>query len=163
MQNRKTSVLICLSGLDSADFIERATPHVPLDRPIVLLYVVDTRPAQDIGYIARRMHGGMQGQAGREALMEAADDDVGNAILQEATALCTRIGYSSQTITRQIRRGRPEQEIIATASQSDLGIGLVVIGSSYKRGPHPLIGPASVGHVARFVVDHSPCDVLLLR
>ncbi len=163
MQNRKTTVLMCLSGLDSVDFIERAAPHVPLDRSLVLLYVVDTRPAQEIGYIARRMHGGVRGQAGREAIMEAADDDAGNAILLEAEALCTRIGYSPASIMRQIRRGRPEQEIIATASQPDLGIGLVVIGSSYKRGPHPLTGPASVGHVARFVVDHSPCDVLLLR
>lgn len=163
MQNRKSAVLMCLSGLDTADFIERATPHVPLDRPVVLLYVVDTRPAQELGYIARRMHGGAGGRGERKAIMEAADDATGNAILQEAEALCIRAGYSPQKVTRQIRKGRPEQDIIAAASQPDLGIGLVVIGSSYKRGPHPLTGPASVGHVARFVVDHSPCDVLLLR
>lgn len=163
MENRKKAVLVCLSGLDTADFIERAAPHVPLDRPIVLLYVADTRGAQELGYTARRMHAGMQGQAGREAIMGAADEDAGNSILAEAESLCARLDYSPDDITRQMRRGRPEQEIIAAASQPELGIGLVVIGSSYKRGPHPLTGPASVGHVARFVVDHSPCDVLLLR
>jgi nucleotide-binding universal stress UspA family protein len=24
-------------------------------------------------------------------------------------------------------------------------------------------GPASIGHVARFIIDHAPCDVLVLR
>ncbi|GAC1656538.1 MAG: hypothetical protein NVS4B12_29030 [Ktedonobacteraceae bacterium] len=27
----------------------------------------------------------------------------------------------------------------------------------------PIIGPKSVGHIARFVVDHAPCPVLLVR
>jgi len=27
----------------------------------------------------------------------------------------------------------------------------------------PTLGPKSVGHVARFVLDHAPCPVLLLR
>ncbi len=27
----------------------------------------------------------------------------------------------------------------------------------------PSLGPKSVGHVARFVLDHAPCPVLLIR
>ena len=37
------------------------------------------------------------------------------------------------------------------------------IRASEGSAGHPRLGPASVGHTARFVIDHAPCDVLLLR
>lgn len=160
-QGSKLGALFCLSGLDTAEFIERAAPHVPRDRPLVLLYVIDTRPTEELGYIARRLHmhpGVPEEGAGR---MAAADEHAGRTVLDEAERSCTALGY--HRIERQVRTGRPEQEIVHLAQEPRMGIGLVVIGSSYKGGPHPRTGPASVGHVARFVVDHSPCDVLLLR
>jgi nucleotide-binding universal stress UspA family protein len=162
MDTQKRAAMLCLSGLDTAEFIERAAPHVPHDRPLVLLYVIDMRPAEDLGYIARRLQArpGMSHMGAEK--MSAADEETARVVLEEAEARCRQLGYAGQ-ITVQIRRGRPEQEIVAQAEEASLGIGLVVIGASYKRGPHPRTGPASVGHVARFVVDHSPCDVLLLR
>jgi nucleotide-binding universal stress UspA family protein len=162
MQNPNNAVMLCLSGLDTHEFIQRAAPHVPLARPLVLLYVVDTRPAEELGYIARRLHArpGMS-EHGQE-LMASADESAASAVLDEAESRCRELGYTGP-VRREIRKGRPEQEIVQLLAQPELGVGLVVIGSSYKRGPHPRTGPASVGHVARFVVDHSPCDVLLLR
>ena len=155
-------ILLCLSGLDAAQFIMRASPHIPLDRKLILLYVIDTRPAEELGYIARRMHSsGVSAQ--HTALMEAAEQQTAEAVLNEAGEQCMQAGFNPQNIRREIRQGRPEQQIIALAQDLAQNVGLVVIGSSYKRAPNIAPGPASVGHVARFVVDHSPCDVLLLR
>lgn len=163
MIDNKRAVLFCLSGLDTKQFIERAAPHVPVDRPLILLYVIDTRPSEELGYIARRLHSGTRAMADREALIASADEQTAEAVLAEAESNCVQLGFSRQAITTEVKSGRPEQEIVHLAAQPELQIGLVVIGSSYKRGPRPPIGPASVGHVARFVVDHSPCDVLMLR
>lgn len=160
---QKRAVLLCLSGLDTELFVERAAPHIPIDRPLTLLYVIDTRPSEELGYIARRLHAGPRLSHEHEAMMSTADGQTAQAVLDEARASCVRLGYNPQAITLQIRKGRPEREIVVVAEQPELGIGLVVIGSSYKRGPRPITGPESVGHVARFVVDHSPTDVLLLR
>ncbi len=157
------SALICLSGLDTEEFIDRMLPHVLRERMLVLLYVIDTRPAEELGYIARRLQAGPHAMEGRQAAMSAADDAAAASVLQAAKDHLVRQGFDPGRILSETRKGRPEQEIIKVASQQDLAIGLVVIGSSYKRGPGPAIGPASVGHVARFVLDHAPCDVLLLR
>jgi nucleotide-binding universal stress UspA family protein len=157
------SALICLSGLDTQEFVDRAVAHVSKNHLLVLLYVLDTRPAEELGYIARRLQAGTHAMAGREAAMSAADEETAVAVLNAAKTRFAQRGFDHGRTTLQVRRGRPEQEIVKVASQQELDIGLVVIGSSYKGGPRPAIGPASVGHVARFVLDHAPCDVLLLR
>lgn len=157
------SVLMCLSGLDPVAFIDRAAPHIPGDRPLVLLYVVDTRPIEQLGYLRQRLFAPFGGSAERDEQLTATDERIGEDVLNEALARCAGLGYDPQAITPVIRHGHPEHEIVATAQQQELNIGLVVIGANYKGGPNALSGPASVGPVARFVVDHSPCDVLLLR
>jgi nucleotide-binding universal stress UspA family protein len=56
-------------------------------------------------------------------------------------------------------RGRPEQVIVEHAAQ---GFDLVAI--SAREGIRAaLAGPQTDGHVARYVLDHAPCDLLLLR
>jgi nucleotide-binding universal stress UspA family protein len=59
------------------------------------------------------------------------------------------------------RQGRPEREIVNVAAewQADL----VIICPRGEYGGKPSIRPKSVGHVARFVLDHAPCPVLLVR
>lgn len=42
-------------------------------------------------------------------------------------------------------------------------VALICISAREGSEGHPHIGPASVGHTARFVLDNAPCDVLLLR
>lgn len=163
MDQQSRATLICLSGLDTQEFIDRAAPHLPRDRNLILLYVLDTRPAEELGYIARSLRGGQGMSSHHESIMSTADQQTSEAVLNEAGERCLQHGFDARLISRMTRTGRPEQQIIDAARQPELNIGLVVIGSSYKRGPHVAPGPASVGHVARFVVDHSPCDVLLLR
>jgi nucleotide-binding universal stress UspA family protein len=54
---------------------------------------------------------------------------------------------------RELRTGRPEREVLDVAAHADL---LVLARDSL----HP--GPRSLGHAARFVVDHATCAVLLV-
>lgn len=63
-------------------------------------------------------------------------------------------------ITQVAAQGRPEQEIVSAAQR--LNADAVVLCARPRSGPvEP--GPRSLGHVARFVVDHSPVPVLLVR
>ena len=53
--------------------------------------------------------------------------------------------------------GRPEQEIVRYLDR--IAADVAVLGA--LPGGQP--GPASIGHVARFVLDHTRCSVLLVR
>jgi nucleotide-binding universal stress UspA family protein len=53
------------------------------------------------------------------------------------------------------RHGRPEEQVIAAAEFADL---LIVA----RDGDRARLGPKSLGHATRFVVDHAPCPVLLV-
>jgi nucleotide-binding universal stress UspA family protein len=64
----------------------------------------------------------------------------------------------AQTLSR---KGNPEREIIQCASEWNADL-IVICPRSLAFGGSAL-GPKSVGHVARFVLDHAPCPVLLIR
>jgi nucleotide-binding universal stress UspA family protein len=136
---------------------------MPRDRRIVLLCVIDTRPAEEMGYISRSLHGGPGRMSRQGEIVSAADTQTAGTVLGVAEARCIAQGFASHLISKETRRGRPEQEILQVAGRPDLGIGLVVIGSAYKREGRHSVGPVRVGHVARFVAVHCPCDVLVLR
>ena len=72
-----------------------------------------------------------------------------NALLDAAQA---RLGAPSR---RQARSGRAEREVLAACADADL---LILA----RDGDHTRLGPRSIGHVARFVLDHAPCRVLLI-
>jgi hypothetical protein len=57
--------------------------------------------------------------------------------------------------TRVERRGRVERAVVAAAAGADL---LIVA----RDGDRSRLGPRSLGHAGRFVVDHAPCAVLLV-
>ena len=65
---------------------------------------------------------------------------------------------SAETLERE---GRPELEIVNFAAEWRADLVVVCSRAAYRERRE--IGPKSVGHVARFVVDHAPCPVLLLR
>jgi len=58
------------------------------------------------------------------------------------------------------RRGRPEHEIIAAAET--FRADALILSARPRTGPTEP-GPRSIGHMARFVVDHAPVPVLLVR
>jgi nucleotide-binding universal stress UspA family protein len=84
-------------------------------------------------------------------------DPVSMASAEEAEALLAdaraRLGRDATT---SARRGRAADEVLDAV----LGAEILVLA----RGGEPdHLGPKSIGHAARFVLDHAPCDVLLVR
>ncbi len=135
---------------------------------LVLLHVIDSGPGQDMERLRQRYIG--VGQRGADLLAQAqqTEQEQGTEIL--ATALETFHARwpggapDPERIEIARRRGKPEQEIVRLSGS--MPIDLIVIGNRRARAPHEPPhppGPKSVGHVARFVLDHAPCPVLLLR
>ncbi|MGO8694793.1 MAG: universal stress protein [Rectinemataceae bacterium] len=94
----------------------------------------------------------------REWPLDEAELAAGKAIIEEARLEGARAGFVIETA---IRKGKPEQIIVQSARS--LSCELIVILAGEGRQGRPLIGPESVGHTARFVLDHAPCDVLQVR
>ena len=70
-------------------------------------------------------------------------------------------GAGGRRASSRLERGRPEQVIASLAGE--IGADLVVVLAREAPRSHPLQGPPSVGHTARFILDHALADVLLLR
>jgi nucleotide-binding universal stress UspA family protein len=76
-------------------------------------------------------------------------DEAARALLEEAAA---RLARPARTLAL---RGHVEHVVVEAAREADL---LVLA----RDGGHAHPGPHSIGHAARFVVDHAPCRVLLV-
>ena len=81
----------------------------------------------------------------------------GEEVLQEALDSALALGLRATT---RLERGDPSQVILEVARL--LNADLIIMGAREREGPTRQ-GPASIGHTARFVLDHATCDVLLLR
>ena len=178
-------VLVAVSGLLLTEFLERTMGQLDwTDAELVLLHVVDTRPLREFGLVARALPARSREAAARAREMGALGAEAGQRMLKEAEALAAPHLPPGTVIQRLQRTGVPDQEIIAAGYE--VGANLIVLGAAEEppppepHGPHhpaprPDEGPASSPHgspakyprrhlspVVRFVVDHAPCDVLLL-
>lgn len=146
-------VLIAVSGSEPESFWGAVRDLLPAGSPIELVHVTDEGPRQelDLQFLRRPGHP-RPPQVDERAL--AAERLGSEAILAEAKA---HLGREATTFDV---RGRPGREVVARAAATNAG--LLVVAARGRSGPIPA-GPASVGHVARFVVDHAPCPVLVVR
>jgi nucleotide-binding universal stress UspA family protein len=148
-------VLCCLEGTNGEQ-VSKATEMLSATQPLTLgiLYVIDTGPRKDIEHTRERFLRRPGPPRSREDEMEQAELAAAQDVLDEGL----RYIPNAETFRRQ---GRPEREIVNVAAewQADL----VIICPRGEYGGKPTIGPKSVGHVARFVLDHAPCPVLLVR
>jgi nucleotide-binding universal stress UspA family protein len=129
--------------------VDAAAALLPPDAEIVLLHV-----AFDADTFVRA---GRRGLLGRHPHPPPGPDPVSTATEEEAAGLLAdaaeRLGRAA---ARTARRGRAEDEVLDVARDADL---LVL-----ARGGEPdHLGPKSVGHAERFVLDHATCAVLLVR
>ena len=148
-------VLCCLDGTN-VEQVSKATEMLSATQPLTLgiLYVIDTGPRKDIEHTRECFLRRPGPPRSREDEMEQAELAAAQDVLDEGL----RYIPNAETFRRQ---GRPEREIVNVAAewQADL----VIICPRGEYGGKPTIGPKSVGHVARFVLDHAPCPVLLVR
>jgi nucleotide-binding universal stress UspA family protein len=148
-------VLCCLDGTNTGQ-VSKATGMLSATEPSTfgIIFVTDTGPRHDIEHLRERFLRHPGPPPPREEEMRQAERSSAQDILNEGLSHFP----GAETLQRQ---GRPEREIVNTAAewQADL----VIICPRAEYGGRHSIGPKSVGHVARFVLDHSPCPVLLVR
>jgi nucleotide-binding universal stress UspA family protein len=114
---------------------------------VVLVHVID---AQTIEAMAGA-RAGLLGRAIPAGRSRVADEfgAAQGALLDAAQA---RLGRPAHRLGR---RGHAEREVVAACADA----GLLVLA---RDGDHTRLGPRSLGHATRFVVDHAPCRVLLV-
>lgn len=149
-------VLCCFDGTNSAEIASAAAFLASSEATTYgLLFVTDSEPRREIERTRERFLRRASGPlAPRERQMQQAEQAVARDILNEALKLFP----GAETIERV---GRPEREIVNCAAAWQADVILILPRANY--GERPAIGPKSVGHVARFVLDHAPCPVFLAR
>lgn len=146
-------VLVCVAGAETEAFWERVRTLLPVDAEVELYHVIDDAPAREIeAQFLRRP--GHPPPPHLDTRTRAAESRGSDAILGDAALV---LGGAAGT---EVGRGRPERSIVEHAAQA--GASLVIVGCRPGELTTPP-EPHSVGHVARFVLDHAPCPVLLVR
>ena len=151
-------LLVTISGARIEAMLAQVAERVGrgADDEWLALHVTDTRPLDEAGQLGSGLLGrGRRAAEMLERIRETAAAAAGRELAIADTWL-TEQGVRHRLISRT---GRPEREIIAAAAAEHadliaLGAGL---GADHGPGQHPL------SPIARFVVDHALCDVLLLR
>lgn len=147
--------LCCLDGTNTEQIRHAVSSLLtPSDRTIGLLYVTDSGPHADLERHRERFLRPPGLPPARREQMRQAEAASAQDILAEGE----RVFPGAERIHRT---GRPEREIVNTAAAWQADLVLICPRSIY--GDKPEIGPKSIGHIARFVLDHAPCAVLLVR
>jgi nucleotide-binding universal stress UspA family protein len=133
--------------------VAEAAAFLPADAEVTLLHAASTEAET----VARAARHGLLGRAppppppgaAREPL-RAISEQAAQELLADAQRLLGR------PARLEARRGRVEHEVVAAAADMDI---LVLA----RDGDRARVGPHSLGREGRFVVDHAPCRVLLVR
>jgi nucleotide-binding universal stress UspA family protein len=148
-------VLYCLDGTNVKQISQARTMLAASEtQTLGILHVIDSGPREDIGRARERFlrkpgPPPLRAEEIRQTEMASAKE-----ILKEGLHHLP----GAEILERQ---GRPEREIVNGAAE--WRADLLVICPRAQYGGQPSLGPKSVGHVARFVLDHAPCPVLLVR
>jgi nucleotide-binding universal stress UspA family protein len=148
-------VMGCLDGTN-AELIGYAVQMFTTSEPlsIALLTVIDVGPRKDIDRMRERFWRPPIHHEPLNKVIETAE----SASAEETLKAALTYVNGAETLVRQ---GRPELEIVNAAAEWKADV--ILIGAHAEYGEPPQVGPRSVGHVARFVLDHAPCPVLLVR
>lgn len=150
-----TRVLCCLDGTNIEQISNALTSFITIDTPVIgLLYVIDQGPHGEVERTRERFMRPSGPLSPRQDQMKQIDDATAQDILNEGL----RYLPNAELVRKA---GRPEREIVNFAAEWNADVIVICPRSHY--GGKVEIGPRSVGHVARFVLDHAPCPVLLVR
>lgn len=148
-------ILYCLDGANIEQLSQALSAWGHLEEHILgLLYVTDSGPHAEIERKRRGLLRPRHLEGPLAERMRAAEGAASQDILSEGL----RFFPGAQMLHRD---GRPEREIVLSAAEWPAD--LLVLCSRSPANTGPISGPRSVGHVARFVLDHAPCPVLLVR
>ena len=148
-------VLCCLDGTNIEQLYQTLNSLIAKDSlTIGLLYVIDQGPHGELERTRERFMRPSDPLSPRHEQIKQADSASAQDILNEG------LRYLPNAEPLQ-REGRPEREIVNLAAEWNAD--LIALCPRGLYGSKVEIGPRSVGHVARFVLDHAPCPVLLVR
>jgi nucleotide-binding universal stress UspA family protein len=140
---------ICLDGREDDELVAAALPWIAAFEKVEAWSAYGDLAARELAYI-RHAHG-------RPPPRHKAHDEVdrrqAEAIAEGGVALLRAAKVEAQP---RILRGRDPGHALAEASGPDVALFLA---AGHRGG----IGPASVGHVARFAIDHARGPVIVVR
>ena len=152
-------MIVCAIGLRRGpQLLQRLAPLLKSGEDLLLVHVIDATPRQKWEQAPSPLRLGPHPRPERDRQMNEAEINLGQTILAEALAEAQRLGWTAAV---RLERGKPERVLVQVAQE--IGAKLLVEFARELPEGHPIIGPSSVGHAARFVLDHAPCPVLLLR
>jgi nucleotide-binding universal stress UspA family protein len=147
--------LVLVDGFNTQELLESLGRLLQLrDAELLLVYVRGPGPRRGLDLVQMRP-GGQRVPPHRERDMADAELDRGATALAEAVTMARRVAAAVQS--RQIH-GEPGHSVCELAAWERVDVVVLRPGG----GGQP-IGQTSLGPTARFVTDHSPCPVLLLR
>ncbi|MEO7588480.1 MAG: universal stress protein [Arachnia sp.] len=130
--------------------VDAVALHVPPGSGLTFLHVAEPAPWESVRGAGSGPLGGPRRRL-RDPLVSETDlaAQLGRELLELAAG---RVG--APVALRQ-RRGRVEREVVAEAA----GMDLLILA---RDGDMRRLGPRSVGPATRFVLDHAPCNALLV-
>jgi nucleotide-binding universal stress UspA family protein len=149
-------VLVLIDGLHTRALLDAVSQLVGLDAAEVLLLHVQGTSGRAGLELASRRPGGRGLPPHRARDLEEAELQSGAEALAEGVAAIQDRAASVETMEL---RGEAGRLVCDTAAgwRADL---IAVRAGGRDRPP---VGPASLGPTARFITDHAPCAVLLIR
>jgi nucleotide-binding universal stress UspA family protein len=128
--------------------VDTAAALVPAHAGVTLLAV----PPAEVAEVAEGGRAGLLGRRPpppRRPSLDELADAAAERLLADALE---RLGRDAAT---ELRHGRVEREVVAACAGADLLV-------CARDGHGDRLGPKSLGKHGRFVVDHAPCQVLLV-
>jgi len=149
-------VLLVVDGLHTRELLSSVSRTAPLtEAELWLVYVRGPGPRVGLDMVRHRP-GGHPLPPDRERGLDEAEAARGVDALAEAQALARPIAAAVRTLQLEGELGR----VVCDLAQVE-GIDLIAIRAGGR--DQPPMGPRSLGPAARYIADHSPCPVLLIR
>jgi nucleotide-binding universal stress UspA family protein len=149
-------VLLLVDGFHTGELLNTLARLVSLqEAQLLLVYVEGPGPRTGLDLVRRRP-GGDRLPPHRARELGEVELERGASALAEAQNLARPMVGSVETMRV---RGEPGRAVCEFAALERIDLIAIRAGGRDQ----PLLGPRSLGPIARFVSDHSPCPVLLLR
>jgi nucleotide-binding universal stress UspA family protein len=157
-------VLVALAGTEDSTFAQQVGAVVGTSDPglhVTLLHVEETGPRELAAHDPLLRRGPWPHSAAQkiDLRLAAADAEAAAELLKIWHERFASV-FPAVEIGHLVANGRAELEIVAAATRTNADV--LAIGARPRSGPTEA-SPRSVGHVARFVLDHAPVPVVLIR
>lgn len=148
-------LIAACDGRDLHAFLSALARTVPLQQAeVIVAHVVDSSFEESRQQIAGHRWIGRRPGPQEQARVQEAAMASARAILDEALAECR--DWPATSVRPVALHGNPERELVSLALAENAD--LVAVGQNRRE-----LGPHAIGRCARFVIDHAPCPVLLVR